>query len=571
MSKEKSEELTNAGEQYTDILDNAREKVAEEKGKSMVSGEETLNEEKFEEYLKKHSEKEEYEYLVRGAKLVCSCGSHIRMLNLPECHGVYIGENPMVHENDCVQGIDRQGNISWFGICRSERSQELPGKKVCYELTEENSADGTIGETEPGKKCQPIIVGVWQDVYDKTRIAERLEDETEREKQYSTLTTGSFLVCNYGGIIQPVTSGQEYEMREEDLGDNRDADGNDLNPQLWNEIEEARKAECEECRDLDCTLAHERHMDGDETDYGNIHGTNYFTVIFQYEDGRIINKQLVKKGESAEIPEEVEDRDGYVFAGWNDEFIDVQKDLCICAKYMSRITYIEQQLEAITDISDWMERGYADEKLQTAKYLITHILDDKELLELGADLPWICGVLANMCIEGAPGLLEGISSRKYMQNAVMHGYATYKNKNGDILKDPGTIEALAKIANCTTHAQGTCGFGFGMFQWTFGRTGAVLSKYEERYSDYSTELTCADRFNVEWEYFKEEMRTNYYQNAITKYTDKKTGDDNEDAQIAAEIFRKWYEGNNSSQGIKDARHYASCWIEELKIIDWAEE
>lgn len=66
MSKEKSEELANAGEQYTDILDNAREKVAEEKGKSRVSGEETLNEEKFEEYLKKHSEKEEYEYLVRG-------------------------------------------------------------------------------------------------------------------------------------------------------------------------------------------------------------------------------------------------------------------------------------------------------------------------------------------------------------------------------------------------------------------------------------------------------------------------------------------------------------------------
>lgn len=334
MSGERSEELTNAGEQYADILNNAREKVAEEKGKSIDSDEEALNEEQFKDYLKKHSEKEDYEYLVRGAKLVCNRGSHKRMLNLPECHGVYIGENPMVHEKDCVQGIDMQGNISWFGVCRSERCQELPGKKVCYELTEENSADGTIGETEPGKKCQPIIVGVWQDVYDKTRIAESWEDEAEREKQYSTLTTGSFLVCNYGGIIQPVSSGQEYEMQEKDLGDNRDKDENDLNPQLWNEIEEARKAECEECGDLDCSLAHERHKDGEEADYGNIHGTNYFTVIFQYEDGRIIDKQHVKKGEAAKVPEELEEREGYVFAGWDKEANNVSEDTVVTTKYV---------------------------------------------------------------------------------------------------------------------------------------------------------------------------------------------------------------------------------------------
>lgn len=62
-----------------------------------------------------------------------------------------------------------------------------------------------------------------------------------------------------------------------------------------------------------------------------------------------------------------------------------------------------------------------------------------------------------------------------------------------------------------------------MFQWTFGRRGAVLSKYEERDSDYSTELTYADRFNVEWEYFKEEMGTVYYKNALTKYIERKNG------------------------------------------------
>ena len=43
----------------------------------------------------------DYKFLVRGAKLRCSCGSHGRCLNLPKSHGVYYNGAPLVFESDC--------------------------------------------------------------------------------------------------------------------------------------------------------------------------------------------------------------------------------------------------------------------------------------------------------------------------------------------------------------------------------------------------------------------------------------------------------------------------------------
>ena len=57
-------------------------------------------------------------YLVMGARLYCSCGSHSRRLNLPVDHGVYIRGLPMIHEEDCLVGDGK--NITTFGVCCSE-------------------------------------------------------------------------------------------------------------------------------------------------------------------------------------------------------------------------------------------------------------------------------------------------------------------------------------------------------------------------------------------------------------------------------------------------------------------
>lgn len=65
-------------------------------------------------------EEVQFPYLVRGAELYCNCGTHIRKLNLPICHGVYTNGRPMMHEEDCEVGDDK--NIPSFGICQSEEN-----------------------------------------------------------------------------------------------------------------------------------------------------------------------------------------------------------------------------------------------------------------------------------------------------------------------------------------------------------------------------------------------------------------------------------------------------------------
>lgn len=241
-------QLKTSDQKAGELLESMQHKVDEEKGKN--EEDEKKQEEKMKEYIANHSETDSLEYLVRGAKLVCSNGTHIRHLNLSKCHGVYIGKHPVVHEWDCVAGEDK--NITWFGVCTPTSGEIPPGPDIMCVKTKENSKDGTTGNTEPGKKCQPIIIGTWMDTYDDTRIVDNGEKDPEdrsvankgeEAKGRATITVGSFLVCKYGGLIQPIESGQNEE----------------------NEEEEKREG----CEKKDCDLLHEY---GGE---GNIHGTGY--------------------------------------------------------------------------------------------------------------------------------------------------------------------------------------------------------------------------------------------------------------------------------------------------------
>lgn len=126
---------------------------------------------------------EKLEYLVRGALLECSCGSYPRRMNLPKCHGVYIGKNPMVNSGDHKSG----DNIQSFGSCKKKDN----------------------------KPCTPEFAGddPWQDINSKLIIGD--------EQKYA-LTTDSYLECVTGGRITVVTSGQEYEMTSKDYKDKED-------------------------------------------------------------------------------------------------------------------------------------------------------------------------------------------------------------------------------------------------------------------------------------------------------------------------------------------------------------
>lgn len=162
-----------------------------------------------------------FPYLVRGAELYCSCGTHRRRLNLPECHGIYISGNPLMHEEDCGVGDDK--NISTFGICQSEENPAnkswlaKTGDKIVSFFTGEEKEEGPEkimlqtedGQNVKGYACTPCIVSTWKDAHKIEKIARNGEDITDSSP--AALTKRSFLVCAYGGLIEPLTSGQDEE------------------------------------------------------------------------------------------------------------------------------------------------------------------------------------------------------------------------------------------------------------------------------------------------------------------------------------------------------------------------
>lgn len=190
------------------------------------------NEQQIIDYLKEHTENGKLEYLVRGALLRCRHGSHARRLNLLKCHGIYITTHPAIHEANCVAGLGpEKDNITFFGVCKAPTPPA--SESVTYKKDSPRDERGCpCGDApfgvESGHKCQPEIVGYWKDTYPKTRIVDNgLLDPGDRALAesdnpdtmphgLSSVTTLSFLVCRYGGLIEPYNSGQEYINADEE-------------------------------------------------------------------------------------------------------------------------------------------------------------------------------------------------------------------------------------------------------------------------------------------------------------------------------------------------------------------
>ena len=177
----------------------------------------------FEQLELEEGEEVQFPYLVRGAELYCNCGTHKRRLNLPVCHGIYTNGQPLMQEEDCEAGDDK--NIPSFGICQSEENPvnkswlAKAGDKIKGFFTgeeEEDDAEKIILKTEDGQNvkgypCTPCIMGTWKDVYEAEKILRNNTDGTSEGDKLSALTQRSFLVCAYGGLIEPISSGQEEE------------------------------------------------------------------------------------------------------------------------------------------------------------------------------------------------------------------------------------------------------------------------------------------------------------------------------------------------------------------------
>ena len=210
--KAEYDELMQADTEAGIILQESIDFVHMQKGRDEEDEEQA--QEKIEQYLAAHNGgKAGNEYLVRGAELKCTCGTNQRKLNLNECHGVYIKGHAMVHELDCIQGDTE--NITWFGACNKEELNTESILVICDD-----------GKKRAGKKCKPHIIGVWMDSYDGTKIMDngnKMKDDIDHPVGCNTLTVGSFLVCKYGGIISPVSSGQEQEVKEKEFVEGQEA------------------------------------------------------------------------------------------------------------------------------------------------------------------------------------------------------------------------------------------------------------------------------------------------------------------------------------------------------------
>ena len=142
----------------------------------------------------------QYPYAVRGAKIYCTCGSHIRRLDMPASHGAYIRDKAMMNETDCKVGIDQ--NIPPFGACFSENKDGIDIKiNDATDLMPYADENGNPVEPQlpiEGKLCEPKLAEQWQGAQEDTLVDGK-----------PALKVDCCITCSYGGTIAFMDSGQE--------------------------------------------------------------------------------------------------------------------------------------------------------------------------------------------------------------------------------------------------------------------------------------------------------------------------------------------------------------------------
>ena len=149
--------------------------------------------------MKTETEEMHYPYVVRGATMYCSCGTHTRKLDMPASHGSYIRDKAMMNRTDCKVGIDK--NIPPFGACRSETKDGIDIKiedtKDLLQVTDEDGNPVEIPLPLEGKLCAPELAKEWADAQEETLV----DGEP-------ALTVKCTITCKYGGVIGFMDAGQ---------------------------------------------------------------------------------------------------------------------------------------------------------------------------------------------------------------------------------------------------------------------------------------------------------------------------------------------------------------------------
>lgn len=153
-------------------------------------------------------------YLVRGATLRCTQGSHPRKFNLPKSHGIYINdeEKAITNKYDNIGEYDGMVidsnaenlvtqpeccNIRMFGICKSPSN---PSEKDDVKFTAYDTQGKPLDLPVTGEQCYVQIDGPWE----KPKEDVLVNDD-------KAITRDSILKCKFGGIIYVDEDGQVSE------------------------------------------------------------------------------------------------------------------------------------------------------------------------------------------------------------------------------------------------------------------------------------------------------------------------------------------------------------------------
>lgn len=144
-------------------------------------------------------QKVQYPYVVRGAGIYCTYGSHIRKLDMPASHGSYVRGKAMMNEKDCKVGIEQ--NIPPFGACFSGENDGMDivihDAKDLVPYMDENGNPVEPQLPIEGKLCTPRLVDKWQGAQEDTLVDGK-----------PALNVNCSITCSYGGTIAFVDSGQ---------------------------------------------------------------------------------------------------------------------------------------------------------------------------------------------------------------------------------------------------------------------------------------------------------------------------------------------------------------------------
>jgi len=176
--------------------------------KDACNGDVTEYEQTAKELMAKHYAfygqfQKEKEYVKRGSILWCSGGSKMSAFDILNDHGVEKAGSPIGICTDCKANQ----NIDTFGSCKKPTPEGYPERPAVIP---------TVKSQFPFimHKCIPMLNGSWS----KTKSSKiKIWDESAG-KYVDAITTGDFLTCFYGGIIEivevPTVNGTKGQGKE---------------------------------------------------------------------------------------------------------------------------------------------------------------------------------------------------------------------------------------------------------------------------------------------------------------------------------------------------------------------